>query len=268
MFDNIGSSPTIYVPAGSGEAYRTAQYWSDYADIIVEMGQPNDEIWYTSSDEQIVTPNATDVFGATIVSNTYENGKGVIKFDGAVTSFGTYAFRACRSLTSITIPDSVRSIGDDAFTECIGITQLTIPNSVTSIGNSAFAACAKLVTVSLSNSLTSIGEGVFAACTNLGYIPIPYSVTSIGDRAFWNCSGLPEITIPSSVTSIGKEAFTYCHNLRNIICKPATPPTGGSDMFSSIFSSATIYVPAGSGEAYRAAQYWSDYADIIVEKEM
>jgi len=28
-----------------------------------------------------------------------------------------------------------------------------------------------------------------------------------------------------------------------------------------------IYVPIGSGEAYKAKQYWSGYADYIEEKE-
>ena len=44
---------------------------------------PNNEIWYTSSDGKVVTPNKSDAFGASIISNTYSNGKGVIKFDNS-----------------------------------------------------------------------------------------------------------------------------------------------------------------------------------------
>lgn len=36
----------------------------------------NNVIIYTTSDGAVVTPYATDVVGANIVSNTYENGKG------------------------------------------------------------------------------------------------------------------------------------------------------------------------------------------------
>ena len=80
---------------------------------------PNNQIWYISSDGKVVTPYSSRVFGANIVSNTYENGKGVIKFDGAVTEIGAYAFEYRSSLTSITIPNSVTSIGDVAFAYCI-----------------------------------------------------------------------------------------------------------------------------------------------------
>ncbi|MBO7207128.1 MAG: leucine-rich repeat domain-containing protein, partial [Kiritimatiellae bacterium] len=97
-----------------------------------------------------------------------------------VMSIGDYAFHNYRSLTSVTIPDSVTSIGEDAFWYCRSLTSVTIPDSVTSIGDYAFWDC---------SSLTSV--------------TIPDSVTSIGDYAFWDCSSLTSVTIPDSVTSIG-----------------------------------------------------------------
>ena len=78
---------------------------------------PNNEIWYTSSDGKVVTP-ISDAFGASIISNTYSNGKGVIKFDNSVTSIGDWAFYDCTGLTSINIPNSVTSIGSYAFYGC------------------------------------------------------------------------------------------------------------------------------------------------------
>ena len=58
-------------------------------------------IVYYSSDEEVITPYETDAFGANIISNTYENGKSVIKFDAPVTSIGNYAFQDCSSLESV-----------------------------------------------------------------------------------------------------------------------------------------------------------------------
>lgn len=75
-------------------------------------------IYYTSSDNKIVTPYKTDVFGANITNNVYINGQGIISFDGPVTTIGDLAFYNGGSLTSITIPDSVTSIGASAFYNC------------------------------------------------------------------------------------------------------------------------------------------------------
>lgn len=80
---------------------------------------PTNEIWYTSTDGEIVEPKNTEGFGANIVSNTYENGKGVIKFDGEVTSVGDEAFMDCDNLKSINLPESITSIIAWAFGNCI-----------------------------------------------------------------------------------------------------------------------------------------------------
>ena len=86
---------------------------------------PNNEIWYTSSDGNVVNPTNLDAFGASIVSNEYNDSKGVITFDRPVTSIGESAFAYCEGLTSITIPNSVTSIEEDAFYYCTGLTSIT-----------------------------------------------------------------------------------------------------------------------------------------------
>ena len=180
--------------------------------------QPNDEIWYTSTDGQVVTPNDTSAFApATITSNTYSDGKGVIKFDQNLTEVGNNAFEDCSGLTSVTIPNSVTSIGESAFNYCSGLTSVTIPNSVTSIGNNAFEDCSGLTSIVIPDSVTRIGPYAFRYCSSLTSIVIPDSVTSIGEYAFFNCTRLTSVTIPNSVTSIGESAFGNCSGLTSIV---------------------------------------------------
>ena len=126
------------------------------------------------------------------------------------------AFRGCRSLQSITIPNSVTSIGDEAFGECYSLQSVTIPNSVTSIEYGAFRDCYSLQSVIIPNSVTSIGNYAFSSCKSLQSVTIPNSVTKIGDYAFSWCESLQSITIPNSVTSIGDEAFSGCESLQSV----------------------------------------------------
>ena len=262
----------------------------------------NNQIWYTSTDGKIVEPysgennnyaDALTTFGVNIVSNTYVDGKGVIEFDGDVTTIVEYAFYQCSSLTSVTIPDSITYIGDGAFEGCSCLTSVTIPDSVTSIGSQAFAGCGSLqefngkftsedgrcliidgvlnsfaigcgaTEYTIPDSVTRIGDSAFRYCSSLTSVNIPDSVTTIEWSAFYNCTSLTSVIIPDSVTTIGYGAFSYCSSLTSVYCKATTPPAGGFSMFSDNASGRKIYVPMESVEAYKSAGWWSDYADAI-----
>ena len=105
-------------------------------------------------------------------------------------------------------------------------------------------------------------------------VTIPDSVTSIGVYAFFACTSLKNVIIGNGVTSIEECAFWYCTSLKEVYCRATTPPIGGNYMFSYYDSEfniipigCKIYVPIGSGTAYKTAEYWSSYAADIVEKE-
>ena len=252
----------------------------------LEVGNDN-EIYYTSSNDYIVEPDATDVFGANIVSNTYENGKGVIKFDAPVTSIGERAFFFCLCLKSIAIPNSVTSIGEDAFLNCrslasvtIGngvtsiernafancdnLTKLTIPNSVISIKHSAFSGCYSLTSITIPDSVTSIEGWTFHSCQRLKNITIPNSITSIKELTFFDCESLTSITIHEGITSIEFSAFKGCKSLKKVYCKPTIPPAGDTFMFEENAPGRKIYVPRASVDAYKRAPHWDYYASDIV----
>ena len=133
-----------------------------------------------------------------------------------VTSIGDDAFRDCKKLTSVTIPDGVTSIGKNAFSGCKSLTSVTIPDSVTSIRERAFENCDGLTSVPMGDSVTGIENGVFYDCDGLTSVTFPDSVTSIGDSAFADCDGLTSVTIPDSVTSIGSGAFRGCFRLTSV----------------------------------------------------
>ena len=168
---------------------------------------------------------------------------------------------------SVTIPEtvsyngkvySVTSIGYFAFRYCRGLTSVTIPNSVTSIGGGAFDGCWGLISVTIPNSVTSIGEEAFYGCSGLTSVTIPNSVTSIGALAFAGCSGLTSVTIPNSVTSIGDKAFKRCP-LTKIYSYAEYPPSCGTEVFSVVKKNCNLYVLPESVDIYKTNQDWKEF---------
>ena len=296
VFYDGNTTPAGSYSRGYGQSVRCVR------DIEV-VPEPDDpatrQILYTSTDGNVVTPNKTDVFGANIVSNTYENGQGVITFDGKVTQIGENAFDKCGTLSSVTIPNSVTLLGKDAFIYCNALTEVEIPQSVTEIVHNPFRSCDNLSKFSgkfasadgrclvadgvlksfafvgleeyviEGEGIVEIGSGSFYACTALKSITIPNSVTTISGYSFESCSALTTVTIPESVTTIAGYSFPHCTSLVSVYCKPTTPPTLlGDDAFVNNAPNRKIYVPATSVEAYKTANRWSTYADAICSDEV
>ncbi len=200
------------------------------------------------------------------------NGKAVVKI-------GSYAFRGCTSLESVTIPNGVTSIGDYAFRGCTSLESITIPNSVTSVDNSVFLDCTSLKNVTIGNSVESIGSSAFYGCTAL--TKINFNATAMNDLSEYNkifsyagqsgtgitvniganvtqipaclfCpysdgSYAPKITSAgfaenSQCKSIGDFAFEYCTSLKNITIPDSVTSIGGW-AFSSCDSLTSIQIP-------------------------
>ena len=192
-----------------------------------------------------------------------------INLPQSLTSIGQCAFSGCTGITKVSFPEKLTSIGDSAFSGCTGITEVTLPENLTSMGTWAFEGCRSIQTVIFPKKLTSISRGAFQNCTGIKTVTFPEELTSIDKRAFYNCTSIETVALPNSLTSIGEEAFGGCGSLREVICKPTTPPTYGLFAFYPTYFYTNklkgIKVPKGKDDAiYNLyCSQWSDWKDFI-----
>ena len=180
-------------------------------EVLKSLGYDIIQSWRDRKQKRIIRKEGKEITSFDIPSTYIQDGK-----EYKIDQIGDNVFEYCKSLTNITIPNSVTQIGDSAFEYCEALTSITIPNSVTQIGDSAFKYCEALTNVTIPTSVTQIGDNVFEYCKSLTNITIPNSVTQIGDSAFKYCEALTSVTIPNSVTQIGNNAFCNCKALTTV----------------------------------------------------
>ena len=209
-----------------------------------------------SSLASLVLPNSVETIGDYAFYGCLELES--IGIGNSVETVGQSAFSNCSSLASLVLPNSVETIGNYAFYGCSALTRLVLPNSITSIGRSVVYACSSLTDLVIPQSVTSIGDYAINRCSSLKSISIPNSVETIGYAAFYGCSELMSVEMGNSVTTIGDGGFGGCTKLESVKMFGEVPPTAFDNTFSNY--DATLYVPVGASNTYRAADVWQNFS--------
>lgn len=196
---------------------NVVNFWGgNTADFEIRAGEL---LKYNGASANVVIPNTV-----THIGEAFKGCKGLVSvvIPDSVKEIGNGAFAGCTCLTSITVPESVKAIGDEncyyngAFSNCTSLTSITIPQGIKIIGADAFSGCSSLESIKIAKSVTTIGKRAFQGCSSLRSLRIPQEVTTIGENAFSGCTSLISIDIPKKVTMIGSAAFSGCTSLTSV----------------------------------------------------
>lgn len=154
-----------------------------------------------------------------------------LRVDPAVVEIPPSAFRECKKLTEVNLPEGLERISEKAFGWCKSLRHVKIPSTVTSLGDLSFNKCENLIHVELSDGLTQIGRRAFWHCQRLESITIPSTVKEVKKEAFARCGKLVNLELAEGLETIAKNAFFRCESLKRIRI-PSTVKTLCHDTFA------------------------------------
>lgn len=209
------------------------------------------KIYYTTMDGNTTSVIESFFVGGALVSNTYEDGQGVLIFDNVVTGIRRGAFDSS-NLQTLTIPDGVE----------------TIDGGIVPFGYYLYALYGKFATP---DNRCLVVDGVLKVFAQSGLTSynIPDDVTALEDYAFNNTVFLHKVVVPSSVTSIGLACFYNMGRMLSdgviVQVQRYRAPSLGEYAFSpDVGGGLQIQVQSDRVDYYKSDKYWSAYANYII----
>ncbi len=222
---------------------------------------------------------------------------GTINWGTGLETIGYSAFMWCTGMRELDLPEGLKTIGYSAFFNA-QMTKVTGPSTLLSIDQDSFRGDGldgnSLVTLDFSKctKLTKITSTSFYDNFILTNVYLPEGLKTIGSSSFQNCYSIVDLVVPNSVETIQESAFLMmaeyiphqmktvvlgtglktiqgdafgnCDKIREIWTLNPVPAALTSSGFEiSLNNLATLYVPAGTKQAYKAANRWRDFSNIV-----
>ncbi|MCI9123621.1 MAG: leucine-rich repeat domain-containing protein [Eubacterium sp.] len=203
---------------------------------------PKLEAYHVSSDNPKFMAKDGVLFskhGRTLISFPEHKKMKTYQIPSGVTKIASYAFKDCRKVQNIVMPDTVKIIKHRAFCDS-SIHKINLSRNLEMMEESAFEG-SDITEITIPSKLKEIPKSCFCYCKKLKKVTIQQGVKKIVYHAFLDCPKLRTIIIPPSVTDFDEGAFVYI-----------------SSHFKPEIINLTIYAKERSF-AYKEASKWGEH---------
>lgn len=236
---------SLKVPEISLSAYQSTDWWNQFQNMMADaaLNTPYDfevgGIYYVITGGNTVNVTYRDLgynsYNGVVTIPASVNHNGVAY---TVTGIGNSAFRACTSLTGVTLPSSVTCIGEYAFYGDSGLTGIDFPTGLTDIGSSAFENCTGITSLTIPASVAAIGEGAF---TGVSVTSLIWNARNCWTNGDMNTSLINQVTIGNEVTVLPAK-FAFRSSI-TAVDLPQSLVTIGENAFNSCSGLSTLTIP-------------------------
>ncbi|MDR2039349.1 MAG: leucine-rich repeat domain-containing protein [Bacteroidales bacterium] len=267
---------TVWVPAGSEEAYRSDDGWrmfykigiiGDPGSLPAGIGGMENQLKWVLGDDGTLTISGEgqmpswNIYGTMHSTGTqpdwisYSESIFHVVIEEGVTGISNYAFYGCDNIDTISIPGTVEYFyaSTPLSFACINVAAYNpIFSSVDGVLFNKSQTLMILYPSKKQDKSYVIPDGTtgFAGFSNSsGYCGYPFAY----------CKNLTSLTIPAGFTSTD---FYDCTELTEIINHQAIPQANYSVFPGVNKDGCVLYVPAGSEDAYRTTEGWMDFVHI------
>ncbi len=190
---------------------------------------------------------------------------------------GSTVFTRCNKLTSAQIPEGLKRMVGGSYFRCTGLKDATIPSTVEYIERNPFVGCTALDRVKVAAGNASFAEMdscLYEVMDGKAYrlISVPSArankvmVLQPGTEVI-SAQAMREVELTAFIAGKGLKAieasaFSSIKTLATVKVLETVPPTG-ADFTDEVYAAATLYVPKQSIEAYKNADGWMQFQNIV-----
>ena len=188
-----------------------------------------------------------------------------VTIGGYMTEVPEWMFFNCSSLENINLSESVTLIGQAAFSQCTALKEIKIPGNVVNV-DYGFGHCDALEKIIVEEGTAEVDLGNVPDNENVKELYIGRNLSQLS--ALYN-SPVEKLTFGKNVTKLISSYYRFMRNLREIYSENPVPPVGDDSdngivyFDDTTYENAVLYVPKGSLDAYRSANVWKNFVNIV-----